>query len=245
MKINYLLISLFLMLVVTSCQPYYYLPTKQNVMVFDKKGDVMLAVNGGMYNGSGIEAGYAITNNIGVYSSLNSFDITHRGNNNGFGNDYIWDNELLLFKKYNTGLYTGLNLGIGFGKLDQDNPYYTLGLNRQFIQPALGISKFGFFEVAFSMRFTHLTYTLKPYMSLESDYDKSMFNQYFSFQDLVNADHYFIEPALTMGFRYKFCKLQFQYVGVVNTKPRENFYLKENLITALSINLNELFSNMK
>ena len=79
-------------------------------MVFEKKGDAVLSVNSGMYNGAGIEAGYAITDNFGIYSSLNSFDITNRGSSNGFGNDYIWDNEILYFKKYVTGVYTGLNL---------------------------------------------------------------------------------------------------------------------------------------
>ena len=243
MKYNYLSICLLLSLVITSCQSYYYLPTKQNVMVFEKKGDAVLSVNSGMYNGAGIEAGYAITDNLGIYSSLNSFDITNRGSNNGFGNDYIWDNEILYFKKYVTGVYTGLNVGAGFGQLNQNNPYYNLGLNRQFIQPSVGISRFGFLELTFSMRFTHLDYSLKPLMSIESDYDRKMFYQYFNFQGLLNSDYYFIEPAISMGFSYKFIKLQFQYVGAFKTKPEADFYLRRNLITSLSFNLNKLFSN--
>ena len=212
-------------------------------MVFEKKGDAVLSVNSGMYNGAGIEAGYAITDNLGIYSSLNSFDITNRGSSNGFGNDYIWDNEILYFKKYVTGVYTGLNLGAGFGQLNQNNPYYNLGLKRQFIQPAVGISRFGFLELTFSMRFTHLDYSLKPLMSIESDYDRKMFYQYFNFQGLLNSDYYFIEPAISMGFSYKFIKLQFQYVGAFKTKPEADFYLRRNLITSLSFNLNKLFSN--
>jgi len=214
-------------------------------MVFEKKGDAVLAVNTANYNGAGIEAGYAITDHIGVYSSLNSFDITKREVNNGLGNDYIWDNEIMYFKKYNSGLYSGLNVGAGFGQLNQNNSYYTLGLNRQFIQPSLGISKFGFFEMAFSMRFTHLSYTLKPLMSLETDYDRSIFYQYFDFHGLVNSEYYFVEPAITMGFSYKFCKLQLQYVGAFKTKHEENFYLRENLVASLSFKLNELFSREK
>jgi len=212
-------------------------------MVFEKKGDAVLSVNSGMYNGAGIEAGYAITDNLGIYTSLNSFDITNRGSNNGFGNDYIWDNEILYFKKYVTGVYTGLNVGAGFGQLNQNNPYYNLGLNRQFIQPSVGISRFGFLELTFSMRFTHLDYSLKPLMSIESDYDRKMFYQYFNFQGLLNSDYYFIEPAISMGFSYKFIKLQFQYVGAFKTKPEADFYLRRNLITSLSFNLNKLFSN--
>jgi hypothetical protein len=214
-------------------------------MVFEKKGDAVLAVSSASYNGSGIEAGYAITNNIGLYSSLNNFDITYRGRNGGFGNDYIWDNELMYFNKYSSGLYTGMNLGIGFGQLNQDNPYYNLGLNRQFIQPSVGISKFGFFEMAVSMRITHLSYSLKPLMSLESDYDKTMFNQYFNFQGLLNSDYYFIEPALTMGFTYKYLKLRFQYVNAYKTKPEADFYIRDNLITSLSIDLTKLFDKKK
>lgn len=245
MKYNYLSICLFIMLAFTSCQSYYYLPTKQNVMVFEKKGDAILAVNTGMYNGAGIEAGYAITDNIGLYSSLNSFDITSHENSNGFGNDYIWDNEILYFKKYNTGLYTGLNVGVGFGQLNQNNPYYNLGLNRQFIQPSIGILKSSFFELTYSVRFTHLSYTIKPLMSLDTDYDRTMFYQYFNFHNLVNSDYYFIEPAITLGFKYKFLKLQIQYAGALKSKSKDYLYIPGNLITAFSINLNELFFNKK
>ncbi len=245
MKFNSLSIILLSLLAITSCQPYYYLPTKQNVMVFEKKGDAILAVNTANYNGAGIEAGYAITDNIGFYTSLNSFDITKRGSSNGFGNDYIWDNEILYFKKYDFGLYTGLNVGAGFGQLNQNNSYYILGLNRQFIQPSLGMSKLGFFEMAFSVRFTHLNYTLKPEMSLESEYDRLIFYHYFDFNGLVNSDYYFVEPAISLGFRYKFCKLQFQYLGAFKTKHEENFYIRENLVTSFSVNLNELFCTKK
>ena len=212
-------------------------------MVFEKKGDAVLSVNSAMYNGTGIEAGYAFTGNLGFYSSLNSFDITNRGGSNGFGNDYIWDNEILYFKKYVTGVYTGVNVGAGFGQLNQNNPYYKLGLKLQFIQPAIGLSKFGFLDLVFSIRFTHLDYSLKPLMTLESDYDRKMFYQYFYFHGLLNSDYYFIEPAFSIGFSYKFCKLQFQYVSAYKTKPESGLYLRHNLITSLSFNLNKLFSN--
>jgi hypothetical protein len=138
-----------------------------------------------------------------------------------------------------------MNVGVGLGQLNQDNHYYMLGLNRQFIQPSVGISKFGFFEMAFSLRFTHLSYTLKPQMTLESDYDRSMFNQYFNFQGLLNSDYYFFEPALTMGFTFHFCKLQFQYVTAYKTKPEADFYLPNNLIASLSINLTKMFEKKK
>ena len=245
MKYNYLLISMLLLLVFTSCQSYYYLPTKQNVMVFEKKGDAILAVNSGGYNGTGIEAGYAITDNIGLYTSLNNFDITYRGGDSGFGNDYIWDNEVIYFKKYTSGLYTGLNAGVGFGQLNQNNPNYQLGLNRQSLQPSIGVSEFGFFEMALSMRVSHLSYTLKPLMTLESEYDRSMFNQYFDFQGLLNSDYLFFEPAITMGFAFHFCKLQLQYVTAYKTKPYADFYLHTNFITSFSINLSNLFEKKK
>jgi len=213
--------------------------------VFEKKGDAVLAVNSSGYNGAGIEAGYAITNNIGLYSSLNTFDITNRSGKGGFGNDYIWDNEVMYFKKYSSGIYTGLNVGAGLGQLNQDNAYYRLGLNRQFIQPSVGITKFGFCELIYSLRFTHLSYDLKPLMTLESDYDRSMFNNYFDFQGLLKSDYYFFEPAINMGFTYEFCKLQFQFVGAYKTKPEADFYLPMNINTSLSINLTKLFEKKK
>ena len=245
MKFIYTTLCFLLLLSFTSCKSYYYLPTKQNVMVFKKKGDAILAMNTSCYNGAGIEAGYAITDNIGLYSSLNTFDITNRTGGKGFGNDYIWDNEVMYFKKYNSLIYTGMNVGVGFGQLNQNNPYYQMGLYRQFIQPSIGITKWNFIELAYSLRFTHLSYSIKPLMSLESDYDKTMFNQYFTFQDLAHSNFYFFEPAMTMGFNFNILKLQLQWSGAIKTKPEADFYLFSNLNASVSFNLTKLFVKKK
>lgn len=245
MKYTYFVIWLFLILFFTSCQPKYYLPTKQNVMVFKEKGDAILSISMTTNNGTGIEAGYAFTDNIGVYTSLNNFDITYGGNSNGFGNDYSWDNEIMYFNKDNSGLYTGVNVGVGFGKLNQNNPYYKLDLTRQFIQPTLGVTMLEYVDLAFSMRVSHLNYSLKPLMKLDSDYDVTMFNQYFNLNDLAYKNYFFIEPAITLGFNFKFCKLQFQYAGAIDTKREDFSYIQQNLITSLSFNINKLFFNKK
>ena len=52
-----LLIIIAIGLLFASCDSYVYLPTKQNVMIFKEKGDIIVSGNVGLYDGLGLEGG--------------------------------------------------------------------------------------------------------------------------------------------------------------------------------------------
>lgn len=237
MKINFILIlSLFMF----SCGSYSYLPTKQNVMVFAEKGDAILSGTKGLFfKQDNVSIGYAFTENMGVYSTFNKFDISEFGNSSNFIKDFIWDNELVLFKKRKNGVYTAVNLGQGFGNLNLGNPYYKLALNRQFILPTLAYNFSDNTYICLSSRFTRLGYKFTSLIGNGDLYDTTMSQRYFNVQNLISHDHYLIEPALTYGFIFDFIKLEFQYSQIINSKSLKFSFLENNLSTTLSINFNK------
>lgn len=241
MKSVYRFVLMSLTVGFVGCTPYYYLPTKQNTMVFEKKGDIVLSGNIGLFHRqTGLELGYALTDNIGVYSSFNKFDISYYGKQHPFLKDFIWDNELIFFKRHNSGLYTGINLGLGLGKFNVGNPYFNLYLYRQFLQPTLGITVFNHLQFGLSTRIVRLNFNATSATRGLSEYDQKMFDQYFNFKDITTNDFLLIEPAFTMAFKIECFRLQFQYAGITNSNYR-SYFINENISTSLSINLNKLF----
>jgi hypothetical protein len=228
--------------VLQSCGTYFYLPTKQTVMVFEEKGDAVLSGNKGLFFlQSGISAGYAFTDHLGVYSSFNKFDISEFGESDRFIKDYIWDNELILYRKQKGGIYTALNLGLGVGELGLGNSYYKLGLNRQFIQPTLGYNFSNKTYITLSSRLTRLGYNFNSFVDSNNAYDVSMSKLFFNVNDLLGQDHYIFEPALTSGYTFDFIKLEFQYLQILKSDKRKFSLLEGNLSTTLSINFNKFF----
>lgn len=227
-----------------SCDSYVYLPTKQNVMVFKEKGDILVSGNAGLYNGLGLEGGYAVTDNIGLYTSFNRFDISNLVGSGHFAQDFIWDNELVLYNKFNSGLYAAINMGAGFGRLNANSRYYNLGLNRQFTIPSIGYTLADVFEVAVSTRFTRLAYDVNSKIDISSDYDREMFYNYF---DVKNLDKPFfcIEPAITLGCDLKYVKLKFQYTRIEKPRYSELKCIKDNLTTTISFNIDKIFFEKK
>jgi len=235
--------SILIFIVLYGCGPKYYLPTKQNVMIFEEKGDAIVTANIGTRNTLGVEAGYAFTNNLGIYSSFNSFSISkYRAADDGLIKDFIWDNELVFYKKFENNLYTGLNLGYGIGKLNNNNPYYDLSLQRQFIQPSIGITVVENYQLIFSMRATRLDYDLRQHYN--NQYDNEMGIQYFMFDDFTRyKNFYFIEPALTLGVSFEFVNLKFQGSFLREIINSSYIYSFGTLSTSVSLNLNKLFFN--
>lgn len=237
--------SFFVFIVLYGCSPNYYLPTKQNVMIFEEKGDAIVTANLGSSNTVGVEAGYAFTDNLGVYSSFNSFSISkYRTEDDCLIKDFIWDNELVYFKKFKNNLYTGLNLGYGIGKLNNNNSYYDLSLQRQFIQPSVGITIFDNFQMALSMRATRLEYDISLLQPYSNQYDLDMAANYFMFEDIIhNKNFYFLEPALNFGWAFEFFSVKFQYTFLKEIMGTNHFYLSGSCSASIGLNLNKLFFN--
>ena len=240
---GFILCAAFLL---SACSPTYYLPTKQNVMIFEEKGDAFVTGNLATDKLVGFEGGYSITDNLGFYSSFNTFDISLYGNTNWVIKDFCWDNELVLYKRYKSGFYTGLNAGVGIGQLNINNQYFNANFNRQFIQPSIGLRLFNRIEhvdLALSYRLSRLNYDVKFFNNV-SEYDVNMTKTYFELNEVTSGkDFYFFEPAITLGFTYDFFKLKFQYAHALKFGDIQHFYQRESLSTALSLNINKLFFN--
>ena len=224
----------------TSCNPAYYLPTKQNVQVFEKKGDIVVSGNLGLYGTMGVDAGYSFSDHLGVYSSFKGFNIsTYGGSEEKTFRDYLWDNELILYSKLKYNFYTACNFGVGFGEFDVNNPYYELKLNRQFVQPSIGVKFFDVIQTSLSTRFTRLDYGLKSYTVNETSYDNQMLREYFMFGSLDQHDIYFLEPAITFGFDFKKFKTQFQYCRSFNIGGGVVQNWDHNLFLSVTFNISE------
>lgn len=230
----------------TACSPAYYLPTKQNVQVFDKKGDIVVGGNLGLYGTIGAEAGYAFTDHMGVYSSFKGLNIsTYGGSEEKVIRDYIWDNELILYTKLKYDFYAACNFGAGFGEFDVNNPYYELKLNRQFVQPSIGITFFDVIQTSLSTRFTRLDYSLKSYTINETAYDDQMLREYFMFGDLDKHDIYFLEPAITFGLDFGGVKTQFQYSRALNIGGGNVRNWDQNLFLSINFNISAFLPRKK
>lgn len=229
-----------------ACTPAYYLPTKQHVQVFEEKGDIIVSGNMGMYGTVGADAGYALTDHIGLYSSFNGFNISsYGGSENKAIRDFIWDNELVFYTKLKYDLYAACNVGAGFGAFDINNPYYELKLNRQFVQPSIGITVFDHFQAGFSSRFTRLNYGIKSFLSNQTAYDNQMFRDYFMFGNMDERSICFMEPALTMGVNIGGFKTQMQYSGLVHLGGPRVQNWDQNFILSCSFNISTLISGYK
>lgn len=239
MKLLNRLLYLLSILFFSSCNSSIYLPTKQSVMVFKEKADIIVSANIGLYDGFGLEGGYAFTDNIGLYTSFNRFNIS-KANTKNIANDFIWDNELILYKKFNSGFYSAINTGVGFGSINANNRFYKLDLNRQFLVPSIGYTIANMVDVAVSARFSRLAYYINSKINIDSNYDYEMFKSYF---ELTNLDKSFfcIEPALTAGLDLKYLQLKAQYTWIEKPHPNELYYKHDNLVTTISLNIDKIF----
>jgi len=234
--INFKHIAFVLYLFTCSCSSSY-LPLNQNVMKFEKKGDIVVSSYiSPLYFDLGMSGGYAISDNFGVYSSFNNFEITQDRNGYHFIDDFMWDNELIIYKKYKSGLYTGLNVGVGFGGLDIHDSKRNL-INRQCLLPTLGVhylnnSRHAALSCRFARFGSNTFYIDKPYLS---KYNGVPFYE-------KNVD-YFIEPAISSGFTLDIVKIEMQYSVIVKNPKSSINYKSINIGWTASVNLRKLFKD--
>lgn len=234
-----LFVILSLALLFTSCAPQYYNAIKQNVKVFEKKGDITASVSGELiYNQLGVDAGYALTDNIGINTSYNRFNRSRFGNEtNPFVKDFIWDNELIIFKNFKFGLFGATNFGFGIGGFNVCNPYYSLNMERYYAQPSLGYMFSDAIGIAFSARFVQSNYNYKMKGNGYSLTETNLIQSYFELNAL-DKSVFHVEPAITLlaKIRKGTWKLQYiqSYAGHID-------YSQENFVLSYSLNLNSWF----
>ena len=217
-----------------SCGPLYYNPIKQNVDVFEKKGDVIVSVSAQpVFLQLGIDAGYALTDNIGVKTSYNRFNTSiYGGETNPFVKDFMWDNELIFYKNFKFGLFGAANLGYGRGGFNVCNPYYSLSMDRYYAQPSIGYLFSDKFGIAFSTRFSQSIYNVKMHTAGYSNSENQMIQSYFGLPYL-DKSIFFVEPAVTLIFKNDNGKWQIQYI---QSYTDHSYFSYENLILTYSLN---------
>lgn len=220
-------LSLFpAILLVSSCNTYYYYPTQHNVMQFKQKGDLNLNANLDSEGFIGTSVGYAIDDHVAILSNFNGFGTS-------FNDDYMVDTEMILFTKVNKIFYPAINFGYGFGQIDKRDQDYELGMQRQYIQPSFGASN-KFFDFAISGRFTRVNYDLNIVKPLPPNTD-----DYRDFREVGQRDFYFFEPAVTVGVGYKWVKLRGQYVVSEKLSAGSiSYYTDPNFTLSLNVTLN-------
>jgi len=234
-----LIYAILIILSLHSCTTYYYIPTIHNVLEFKEKGDINITT-GLTEEENHFSLGYSFSDHIGFISSYKTFRTspdweTYRVD------DYLLENELVLYKYFPENLHISVNVGYGFGEIDRNNDFLHISYNRQSILPSFGyISKY--FEFAFAIRFSRVKYDLNKYTNPPASSNKD-FDEYYHIGDLGKREFYFAEPSFTIGLGYKFIKLRYQYLMLNQMGSGEIKYLENigSLSIALRININRLF----
>lgn len=227
--------------VVTSCGSYNYYTANQNVMKFKEKGDLSCQFGTDRYDSKSFNLGYALTNNIAL---LSEFQVIGRLNPKYRIDDYIWNNELILFKKFDNYFIPSMNVGYSYGQIRRNFDLWSLEMNKLFLQPSIGYSR-KYFDVALSGRFSKVDYNLHPtdlYISiLQSE------NQPTDFFQIEQSSFYFFEPAITLGAGPENFRLRFQYIisRKLNSPYLEHSKNDFFIVLTTTFNLNKAFRNKK
>jgi hypothetical protein len=189
-----------------SCTPFYYLPMTQNVKVFNEKGDLSTSLNVGTFLYSvGVDLAYAISDNVGFVSGLNLMNIS--ASETSPYRDFQMDNEIVFYKHFSnadfSGQYAAINIGHGFAGFNVGNPYFSLNMNRFFLQPSYGVKIFKRSNITFSTRLSAVNYNLRMFTEGYTDTQVDLTKQYFNLDRLNINKLFVVETALTYHYNTK------------------------------------------
>lgn len=213
MKKLSVLYVVLIVLTVSSCSSYDYLPSQQNVLLFTKKNDTHFSFGFSPQTTTGT-IGHAFSDNVGFVSSVKflesfeTFDV----------NNFIFDNELVLYKRYPSRIMFAANVGYGigqYGKYDIYNSYFMTELSRIFIQPSFGFS-LKCFDFAVSCRVSYANFDVR---SQEKRYVTQQYDYGWGFEpdtETANGYSFFVEPAITVGTGYDWLKFRMQPSVLLN-----------------------------
>lgn len=242
-----LFILLSSLIVFVSCSQYVYMPTEHHVMPFKQKGEAEMSINSGLKSNLGVTAGYALTDNIGLLTAYNCMDLNVESYDHhrqyGMINSFIWDNEFVWYKKLNSSLVTGVNVGCGLGRLNNDE-YYYYNYNRQYFLPWIGgvsadLSNANVsFYWAFSTKLSQMNYHLKTNFQINSDYDREMYRNYF---DATDFSLFTGELGFTVGINFSLARIQWQTLYFIRPEYYSQNIYPFNSVVSISFLLNKIF----
>lgn len=220
-----LIFSIFLMY---SCSTYYYYPTYQDIPTDTKKNEI----RGSSFlsgDNEGFNVGYSISENIGTFLTLNTF------NNFDFKNGvqiadiglYYYDHKSLT---ENGNITYSISSAYGYGQ-DNRNNNFDLDINRIFIQPSLAFTS-KFVDFGISSRFSYVDYRLYSVDYYSSD-----------LYDVGKRKFFFFEPHIFLGLGYKGIKLNYHIANLFKINTSEILYFKDEvgyLSLSLKFDINKL-----
>lgn len=222
---------IFLLLFLSSCSHYFYIPNSHNVPLFQEKGEMRAFVcKNGDFDGREIQTAYAVTDHIGIMANgfYVPFAEDYEGND---GSGYLIEGGAGYFTKlkrrWSFETYAGYGAGNVQNKYYQQNvgfwansePYYAgrsiMNINRIFIQPSFGFTSSAF-DIALSNRFSGIWYTNVRAYDLPQNFEYAD-----DLKRMRKGAFIQVEPAVTVRAGWKYAKLQLQlgFSGNINNRP--------------------------
>lgn len=205
-------------IIMTSCNHYYYVPNTTNVPLHQKKGVIKVAGSKSKYEGE-IQASVSLTRNIAVmYNGYHAADQWRMGGWNVlFGTPDEYDEYSRgRFSEGGLGYYKRIGknfvyeLYTGWGKGSVSNLYEfgqsEFRVKRWFFQPDIGFSN-DFIEAAISCRLSGLSLQQKQ---ITGYFDDSETNTQDMIYTMNHPRSFLAEPAVTLKAGYRFVKFQGQ-----------------------------------
>ncbi|MEO6830730.1 MAG: hypothetical protein ABI378_00795 [Chitinophagaceae bacterium] len=226
--------SVILLLILTGCTHYYYIPNAQNVPLFRDKNEFRVALSAGggdETNFVGFHSAYAVTNHIGVAANYMYGYGGRKNDGNDWARGHYLDAALGYFQQIDKHGVFEVFAGVGsgnqhheyqfshssFGGGSQPNTFGSADLpfTKYYIQPSIGITYFGF-DLAVTSAFALLSFNeVKKNMDMsESEY---------RVLDAIdqNRTSLMFEPGITVRGGWQFLKGQIQLLGVINTSGKD------------------------
>ncbi len=223
---------ILIIFILTGCETYHYYPTFQQIPKSTKAKEIT-----GSYFSSddnlGINVNYSITDNIGTFVTVNTFDSYDFKNG-----AHITDLGLYYSRSKKTSAIRPVHItyalsgGYGYGGYNRDADYYTLEINRAFLQPSFAYTS-KFFDAGISSRFTYLDYTVKR---APANYSSTNLDD---LRDMPSRGFVFFEPQFYFGIGYKGVKLNYHSVSLKKLNDAHVLFSDESIAyLSLSIKLN-------
>ena len=247
------IIIVFLLIFLSSCEQYYYIPNSHNVPLFQEKGEIRAwgTLNKKIYLNE-YQAAYALTNHIGLMSNLFVVPLDKDTPDFNDGGGYLFEAGAGYFTKVNKHWVFESYAGYGAGNVQniyfEDRPYgwfgteyfYTgrtkMNINRAFIQPTFGYSG-NYFDCAFSSRFSTIWYTNIRMYDITDEF------AYTSDMNLMRKNIFTqFEPAFTVRAGWKYMKLQAQYGLSINMNHPQFRYAYDNLSCGIYLSFADKYS---
>lgn len=212
----------------TSCTQYYYMPTMQNVPLFNNEKEIK-ATAGIDEHATNYQIAYSINKHIAVQCNGMHMSSEVKLLEGGVGYYNNLD-KYIVFETF---------AGYGYGQV------FDFNLKRLYVQPAIGFSS-KWFDCGLSVKFANLRYNFIHPIN-QNNYVNSTINEpnaklgntVTTTLIITNTNYIFAEPCLTLRTGYKYVKLQYQIVkaNMLNNLPLKHIQFNQSLSIFISLPL--------